>query len=293
MPVFRKHTKTADAVPGERHCRGCGGPLADDQLACLQCGAVEDPAGTRERRWMLPTGALIGVVLLLVTSASFAATTALNTGDPTAVKKAPPPAVAQAQPPPPPLPPASGDGTAPPAPANPNPKGPDLGAGPPPAAPPANGGGGSNGGGHGHGHGNGNGNGNGNGGSGSGSKPTKPTPQPEPPPAKITQWAAGQEGYTVVVYTFDTKSDAKAKARDVAGKGLPAGVLNSDDFPSLDPGSWLVYIGQFDDPKKADKAQSQYQHAGYPGEVTFVGNTPSPAYQDPSANGSSTTPQQP
>jgi hypothetical protein len=276
--------KTSAAAPGERHCRACGSSLADDQLACLECGAVDAAPGGRERRWILPTGGLVGVGLFLVTSASFAATTALNTGNPTAVKQKPP-AVAQAAPPIADLPPASGDGTAPKPYTG---KAPDLGAAPPPthapaapappapaapstpATPPHGGSGGSS---------------NGSG-SGTPSTPTKPAP-------KIPTWPAGDEGYTVLVpgYAFETKAEAKAKAREIAAKGLPAGILHSDDFASLDPGSWVVYIGKFDSAKKADKESRKYEHAGYPGDVTFVGSTSSPQYQPPPQDSTSTTPQ--
>jgi predicted nucleic acid-binding Zn ribbon protein len=275
MTLFRKRTKTSDDAPGERHCSSCGSALATDQLACLECGAVDESAGRRDRRLLLPTGGLVAVALLLVTSASFAANTALNTGDPHAVKKQEPPPFAQVTPP---LPPVSGDGTAPaspadpgttptppatppaaapatPAPATPAPA-PSPSPAPTPAPAPA---------------------------------PTpKPPKEPKPEPAKISEWKpADGEGYTVIVYKFDGKAAAKLKAREVAGKGLPAGVLQSDDFASLDPGSWLVFIGQFDSAKQADKASRKYENAGYPGEVTFVGNSPTPESTPPSGDSAS------
>src|SRR4051794_32713742 len=141
MNLFRKRNATTSDEPGERRCRGCGSALAEDQLACLECGAVDVAPTRRDRRWMLPTGGVIGVALFLVTSASFAATTALNTGDPQAIKPKPPVQVAQA-----PLPPASGNGTVPESSQDDSKKGPDLGylpsgGGGGGAAPPASGGG--------------------------------------------------------------------------------------------------------------------------------------------------------
>jgi hypothetical protein len=276
-----ENTPQTDAPVDERHCRGCGATLADDQLACLQCGAVEDPAARRERRWVLPTSGLVAAALFLVTSASFAATTALNTGDPTAIKQQPP-AVAQAQAPATPAAPAtppSGaapstgsppvlDGStpaAPPSAAKPAPAVPATPSTPstpstPPSAPSS--------GGH---------SGSGAQSGGSGAKPTKPSKPAKP--VKIPEWPKGRQGYTVIVYKFNTKSDAVAKAREVAARKLPVGVLKSDDFKSLDPGSWLVYIGRFDTAQQAQKAQDKYSGAGYPGEVTFVGDTNSPEYQ--------------
>jgi hypothetical protein len=43
---------------------------------------------------------------------------------------------------------------------------------------------------------------------------------------------------------------AKAKAAGVAG----AAILHSDDFPTLNPGYWVVFDGQYD---SVDQAQSQ------------------------------------
>jgi len=311
MSPFRKRNATTPEAPGERACRACGNPLADDQVGCLECGAGDGPAGGRDRRWLLPTGGVVGVALFLVTSASFAANTALRTGDPQAVKPKPPVQVAQA-----PLPPASGDGNVPNSAQEDDQKGPDLGdlpsggGGGAPAAPPANGGddagaaddgksggssdgGGSSGGGNSGSSGGGNSGGGSNGGSNSGGSNGGSDSKPEPKPVKVTEWPDGATGYTVIVYKFNAKSEAKAKAREVAAKGLPAGILQSDKYASLTPGSWLVYIGRFDSEKQAEKQAEKYENAGYPGEVTFVGQSETPE-SDPSAGGASgdsTTPQ--
>jgi hypothetical protein len=296
MNLFRKRTASTPDAPGERRCRACGNGLDDDQVACLECGAVDADAGGRERRWLLPTGGVIGVALFLVTSASFAANTALKTGDPETIKKQPP-AVAQA----PALPPASGDGSVPNSSKQDNSKGPDLGdlPGPsggsggsgstPPAGDTGSGGtdsGNSDSGGSGSGSSGGSSSGGSGGGSSGGGTPKPDKPKPEP--AKVSEWPDGSEGYTVIVYKFDDKAGAKAKAREVAAKGLPAGILDSDKYPSLDPGSWLVYIGQFDSQKQAEKAGQKYENAGYPGEVTFVGQNKTPE-SDSSGSGSSST----
>ena len=291
MKLFRKNNTTAEApTPTERHCRGCGSALADDQLACLTCGAVDEPGSRRDRRWMLPTGGVVGVALFLVTSASFAATTALRTGDPQAIKQDPP-QVAQT----PPVPPASGDGSVPQA-ADEG-KGPDLGAGGDSAAPPAGGGDeppaddGGDGGDAGADSGSdssGDSGSSGGGGSNAAPKPDKPDPKP----VQISEWPAGREGYTVIVYTFNSKSEAKVKAREVAADGHPAGVLDSSDFKSLEPGSWLVYIGEYDSAQEAERAAAKFDR-DYPGEVTYVGDNQSPEYEDSQAGASSESQTQP
>ena len=292
MNLFRKRTASTPDAPGERRCRACGDGLADDQLACLECGAVDEAAGGRERRWLLPTGGVIGAALFLVTSASFAATTALQTGDPEAIKQKSP--VAQA----PALPPASGDGSVPNSAEEDPGKGPDLSDLPGPsggdggadAASPADDGGSDAGADDGDDADSGGDSGNDSGSSSSGSSggsTTPDKPKPEPKPVTVDEWPDGTTGYTVVVYKFDDKAGAKAKAREVAEKGLPAGILDSDKYESLTPGSWLVYIGQFDSQKQAERGAEKYENAGYPGEVTFVGQSETP---ESDSSGSATQP---
>jgi hypothetical protein len=129
----------------------------------------------------------------------------------------------------------SGDGSAPQS----SQKGPDLGSAPSAAAPTPNPpapSGGSNGGsnaGSGSGSSGSGGSGSGSGGSNGGSSGNsnsggKKPAQPKPAAVKVNQWQPGTEGYTVIPagYQFDTKAEAKAKAREILGKGLPAGILN-------------------------------------------------------------------
>jgi predicted nucleic acid-binding Zn ribbon protein len=265
-------------TPTERPCRGCGAPLEPDQLACLECGDVTVPERGRDRRWLFSTGGVAGIALFLVTSASFAASTALRTGDPHATKPA-----AATQPiaqVPAPQTPAADEAAAQaareqeiqrkrekaaqekaaaaaaakpatPAPAAPAPAAPAPAAPAPaaPATPPA----------------------------GNGSSGGDTTDTPPPTNVALTTWDDNEQGaYTVVVYKFPDKSGAKLKAQEVAGKDLPAGILHSDSYESLEPGSWVVFIGEFDTAAKAEAAQAKYDRAGYPGEVTFVGHQESP-----------------
>jgi hypothetical protein len=270
----------------ETPCPGCGTPLEADQLACLKCGEVRRPASGRDRRWIFSTGGIAGIALLLVTSASFAATTALKTGDPHATQAPDQSAVAQAPKPQTPAateaaqqqqaeikkqkaaekkaaaaakaraaapPPAPSPAPAP-APSTPPP------ATPPPATPPS-------------------------------ATPPSTTPTTPPQPAvALTKWEDDPAGaYTVVVYKFPDKAGAKLKAQEVAKEKLPAGVFHSDDYESLEPGSWVVFIGEFDTADQASKAEAKYDRAGYPGEVTYVGHQQSPQ-TDQQATPATTTP---
>jgi hypothetical protein len=139
------------------------------------------------------------------------------------------------------------------------------------------------------------------------STPPPVTPSPVTPPAdtnddttppapnvKLTKWEDDPAGaYTVVVYKFPDKAGAKLKAQEVAQEKLPAGVFHSDDYESLEPGSWIVFIGEFDTADEASRAEAKYDRAGYPGEVTYVGHQESPGTDNqaaPAGNGE-TTPQ--
>ena len=84
------------------------------------------------------------------------------------------------------------------------------------------------------------------------------------------------------------------KAQEVAGTKLPAGIFHSDDYESLEPGSWIVFIGEFDTADEASKAEAKYDRAGYPGEVTYVGHQQSPGTDStatPAGTSTETTPQ--
>jgi zinc-ribbon domain len=80
------------------------------------------------------------------------------------------------------------------------------------------------------------------------------TPAPAPADAAPAGWPPGKSAFTVVLASMPTKAAAedklaKAKAAGIAG----AAVLHSDDFPTLNPGYWVVFDGQYD---SVDQAQS-------------------------------------
>jgi hypothetical protein len=80
------------------------------------------------------------------------------------------------------------------------------------------------------------------------------TPAPAPADAS-TGWPPGKSAFTIVLASMTTKAEAedklaKAKAAGISG----AAILHSDDFPTLNPGYWVVFDGQYD---SVDQAQSQ------------------------------------
>jgi SPOR domain len=77
------------------------------------------------------------------------------------------------------------------------------------------------------------------------------TPAPLEPVTFTSDWPAGQEGWTVQLQALPKgSSDAaavQAAEDDAVAKGAAdVGALDSDEFPSLDGGDYIVYSGVFD-----------------------------------------------
>jgi hypothetical protein len=79
-------------------------------------------------------------------------------------------------------------------------------------------------------------------------------PPTEGTSAQIQSWPAGQEGWTIVLESSATESAAQARANELAQQGIPIGILDSDDFGSLEPGRHVVFAGQYDSRRAADQA---------------------------------------
>jgi hypothetical protein len=62
----------------------------------------------------------------------------------------------------------------------------------------------------------------------------------------------------VVLNSSGTRDDAERIAGELAGKGVPGvGVLDSDDFESLGPDSFVIFSGTYDDRAQAEEALAQ------------------------------------
>jgi septal ring-binding cell division protein DamX len=92
-----------------------------------------------------------------------------------------------------------------------------------------------------------------------------PALTPSPTPASTTiapaggasaigDWPAGKTGYTVVLESSSTRSAAEARATDLAGQGIPAGVLDSSGYATLTPDRFVVFSGQYDTRAQARQA---------------------------------------
>ena len=103
--------------------------------------------------------------------------------------------------------------------------------------------------------------------------PTEPpATQPPPPPSSgggLTEWPAGQNGWTIVLASVPQSSGlaaAKSEARKAASGGLSeVGVLNSSEFSSLHSGYFVVFSGVYSSESEArgalSSAKSSYPQA--------------------------------
>ena len=90
-----------------------------------------------------------------------------------------------------------------------------------------------------------------------------PAPTPEsttitPAPtatATISEWPAGTTAWTIVLESSATREAADARAEELAGQGIAVGVLDSNDFSSLEPDRFVVFSGQYDSKRAADQAR--------------------------------------
>jgi cell division septation protein DedD len=75
------------------------------------------------------------------------------------------------------------------------------------------------------------------------------------PAGDLAEWPKGRTAWTVVLNSSGTREDAERIAKELAGKGVPGvGVLDSDDFESLGPDSFVVFSGTYPDRARADEA---------------------------------------
>jgi hypothetical protein len=74
----------------------------------------------------------------------------------------------------------------------------------------------------------------------------------------LTEWPEGPTAWTVVLNTSGSREDAERLAGELAAKGVPdVGVIDSDDFESLGPDSFVVFSGTFDSEEEAQEALAE------------------------------------
>lgn len=100
-------------------------------------------------------------------------------------------------------------------------------------------------------------------------------------PTDVAAWPAGTSAYTVLLVTTGDEASARARATAAVGAGVPAGVLNSSDYPTLAPGRWALFTGRFDSREVAAEEATRYAAAGFPeAEPGFISDRREPATND-------------
>jgi hypothetical protein len=85
----------------------------------------------------------------------------------------------------------------------------------------------------------------------------------------VDDWPPGEVGWAVVIYSKEvdrfSRDDAQALADEVAAAGVAGvGVLDSTNYPSLNPGYWVVYSGPFATKSDAETEVGEIRLLGYP-----------------------------
>jgi SPOR domain len=62
-----------------------------------------------------------------------------------------------------------------------------------------------------------------------------------------------------VLESASTEQAAQARAQELTGQGVPVGMLDSDDYGSLEPGRNVVFSGQYDSRRAAEQARSDLE----------------------------------
>jgi septal ring-binding cell division protein DamX len=83
--------------------------------------------------------------------------------------------------------------------------------------------------------------------------PTSTTDPSQIPPAsggtaatpQVGDWPAGKTGYTVMLESSSSQSAADARAKDLAGQGIPVGVLDTSGYRTVTSDRFVVFSGQY------------------------------------------------
>lgn len=92
-------------------------------------------------------------------------------------------------------------------------------------------------------------------------------------PTGVAEGPITTPAWIAIVASESSPTTARAKAQVVATKGVPAGVLSSNDYPSLKRGLWVAYAGPYPDHAAADAAVDQLAARGIDGAYVRCAGT--------------------
>lgn len=80
---------------------------------------------------------------------------------------------------------------------------------------------------------------------------------------EVSDWPAGKTGYTVVLESSASRSAADARAKDLAGQGIPIGVLDTSGYAPVANERFVVFSGQY-----TTRAEARIALKGLAGRTT-------------------------
>jgi hypothetical protein len=86
----------------------------------------------------------------------------------------------------------------------------------------------------------------------------------EEPPTRVATWPEGDAAYTVVLATASDEASARARASAAVDGGVPAGILDSDEYPTLGLDAWVLFAGRYASRREAADEAGRYAAAGFP-----------------------------
>jgi septal ring-binding cell division protein DamX len=211
------------AGPPERRCPRCGSALSADQEWCLNCGAAAGTEVVEAQAWRVPLYlggglaalAVIGVILAIVALASH--------ND--VVAQSPTPTPSAAVPPPGATPSPSPIATLTPLPSATPTVTQDPAATPTPTP--------------------------------AATETTTPEPTPTETPtsgSSFPGWTGTDGDYTIIIESSKTQAGAEKVAQKATDAGETPGILNSDDYSSLNGGYFVVFTGTYSSKSDANGA---------------------------------------
>lgn len=103
--------------------------------------------------------------------------------------------------------------------------------------------------------------------------------------APVADGALDTPAWILVISSEGDEVRARAIAEEVAAAGHPAGVLRSDDYPSMNPGFWVAYAGPYPDAAAAQAAEPAIEADGWTGAYVRCAGTVEECGGAPAADG--------
>lgn len=79
-----------------------------------------------------------------------------------------------------------------------------------------------------------------------------PTDTPDSGSGTFPGWTGSDGDYTIIIESAKSEAKANDVAQEAQDSGMTVGVLNSDDFSSLNGGYWVVFTGDYSTKRDAE-----------------------------------------